>query len=290
MDADICVCTDLDETFEKGWRRHLEEAWEPGVKQGKYLYNWSLNADGTPYVQFTYSKVHTRSDFIWKYPVHEWLSYRGTEPLKTVFIENMVLNHRPDGKKSRGSYLPLLQMAEQEEPQDARMAYYLGREYMYHREWQKCIDTLKRHLSLPSAVWREERCASMRWIAKACFELGNSSEAYRWYFRAIAEAPHMRDPYIECALMAYRLMDWPAVFWMTAEALKIRERSKVYVNMGYCWDHTPHDLHSIACYRLGMYDRALDHAKAALEKSPGDRRLFNNVRLIEQKISSLAAQ
>ena len=26
-DADICVCTDLDEVFESGWRSKLEECW-----------------------------------------------------------------------------------------------------------------------------------------------------------------------------------------------------------------------------------------------------------------------
>ena len=28
LDTDICVCTDLDEVFEKGWRKRLEEAWQ----------------------------------------------------------------------------------------------------------------------------------------------------------------------------------------------------------------------------------------------------------------------
>ncbi len=30
-DTDICVCTDLDEIFEPGWRRALEEAWRSGI-------------------------------------------------------------------------------------------------------------------------------------------------------------------------------------------------------------------------------------------------------------------
>ncbi len=285
-DVDICVCTDLDELFEEGWRQCLEKAWRAEAKQGKYLYNWSLNADGTPYVQFHYSKVHTRKDFKWRYPVHEWLYYEGGEPHVLVFIDGMVLNHFPDNSKSRASYLPLLEMAVEEEPSGDRAVYYLGREYLYQKQWQKCIETLKKHLSLPTAVWREERCASMRWIAKSFYELGNLTQAYSWYFRAIAEADHLRDPYIECAQMAYRLQDWPTVFWMTQEALKIGERSKTYVNMGYSWDHTPDDLAAIGCYRLGMVERSLIHARAALEKRPEDPRLQNNIKLIENKILS----
>ena len=30
-DADICVCTDLDEVFEPGWRKKLENVWLPGT-------------------------------------------------------------------------------------------------------------------------------------------------------------------------------------------------------------------------------------------------------------------
>lgn len=283
-DVDICVCTDLDELFEKGWRDRLEQAWTPDAKSGRYIYNWSLKADGSPDVQMYYSKIHSRQGFKWVHPVHEWLSYYGAEPLKTVEIEGVVLNHYPDGTKSRKSYLPLLELAVDEDPAGSRVNYYLGREYMYNYEWQKCIDTLKRYLSLPTSVWKEERSAAMRWIAKSCFQLNDLKQAYSWYYKAIAETPDMRDPYIECAKMAYLISDWPTAFFMSEEALKIKEKSKTFVNMGYCWDYNPNDLAAISCYRLGMFERAKKHAEAALEFSPEDERLKNNLRLIERKL------
>jgi len=72
-------------------------------------------------------------------------------------------------------------------------------------------------------------------------------------------------------------------FFMVEKALKIKERSKTYVNMGYSWDYTPDDLGAISCYRIGMYDHALEHAEAALNLSPNDERLKNNLRLIKEK-------
>ena len=281
-DADICVCTDLDETFEPGWRGSLEKAWLPETTMGRYLYNWSLKADGTPDIQFQYFKVHSRHCYRWVHPVHECLAYIGKGPQNAVFIPGMVLNHHPDPAKSRGSYLPLLELAVRENPEDDRMTYYLGREYMYKGRWQDCVDTCKKHLALPSSVWREERCASMRWIAASFFQLANVRDAYRWYYRAIAEAPGMRDPYVEFARTAYSLGDWPTAFCMAEEALKIREKSPVYINMGYSWDGTPDDLCAIACYRLGMYGRSLAHARAALAFSPKDPRLLRNLELIEK--------
>lgn len=292
-DVDICVCTDLDELFEPGWRKNLEKAWlnhkpvHQGAiaKTGRYLYNWSLKPDGTPDVQFYYFKVHERHGFRWKCPIHEFVQYVGTVPLETVYIEGMVLNHYPDAKKSRGSYLPLLELAVEETPEDERMRYYLGREYMYRGQWQKSIDTLKEYLNLPSANWVDERCAAMRWIAKCYHRLHDAKEAYNWYYKAIAEVPAMRDPYVEFAKMCYELKDWSMCYYLAEEALKIKEKSRTFVNQGYCWDHTPDDLCAIAAYRMGMFEVSEEHAKKALEHAPEDERLKNNLKLIAAAVN-----
>ena len=63
---------------------------------------------------------------------------------------------------------------------------------MFRGEWQKAIETLARHLTLPSAVWADERCASMRYIARCLRALEQDDSAERWLHRAIAEAPHLR--------------------------------------------------------------------------------------------------
>ncbi len=288
-DVDICVCTDLDERFEPGWRENLEKAWMnhkpehqgPIAKTGRYLYNWSLKPDGSPGVQFHYFKVHQRQGFRWKCPVHEYVEYVGTMPLEAIFIEGMVLNHYPDPTKSRGSYLPLLELAVEEAPEDDRMCYYLGREYMYKSQWQQCIDTLKKYLELPKALWNEERCAAMRWIAKSYGQLGQVQDAYAWYYRAIAEAPHMRDPFVEFAVLCYTQEDWPMTLLMAEEALNIKERSKTFVNAEQAWDHTADDLCAIAAFQMNLPEKALDHAREALSLTPNDERLKNNLRLIE---------
>lgn len=284
--ADICVCTDLDELFEPGWRDVIEQKWQSDTTTGKYLYNWALKADGTPYVQFHYSKIHSREGFKWHYPIHEWLCWLKDEPQKTVLLDGVVLNHYPDSGKSRGSYLPLLEMAVEENPDCSRMNYYLGREYMYKGEWEKCIAALKKYLKLPSSTWNEERCAAMRWMAISAYRLGHKQEAYSWYYRAIAEAPHMRDAYVEFAKLGYMLHDWPLSFCMAELALRIKERSKTFVNAGLAWDYTPNDLCAIACYWLGMFDRAASHARKALQFSPDDARLQNNLRMIEERLKT----
>ena len=46
-DADICVCTDLDEVFHPGWRKALEAAWTPQAGQAAYRYVWSFTPAGS---------------------------------------------------------------------------------------------------------------------------------------------------------------------------------------------------------------------------------------------------
>ncbi|MDR2649211.1 MAG: glycosyl transferase family 2 [Clostridiales bacterium] len=280
-DADICVCTDLDERLEPGWRALLESRWPPGTQRAFYTYNWRLKPDGSPYTQLTYFKIHTRRDFEWRLPIHEYLEYTGPGKESSIYIEELVLNHYPDLEKPRGSYLPMLETAISDEPDNERIVYYLGREYLYIGQWQKCIDTLTRQLNMPSSTWREERCACMRWIALACLKLDNRTESYAWYHKAIAECPELRDTYVEFAQAAYDYKDWDAVYYYAETALKITQKNIKFVNMGYAWDHTADDMAAIACWELGLYERALEHAKKAAELSPDIERLMENVRRIQ---------
>ena len=191
-DADICVCTDLDEVFLPGWRTALEAAWKPGTNCAQYRYVWSFHDDGSEGTVFYICKVHARTGFAWKHPVHEVLVKTDGLPEVSVTVPGMQLNHYPDPAKSRASYLPLLEYSVQEDPADDRNMHYLGREYFYYGRWEACMETLKRHLQLPSATWRDERAASMRYIARASAQLGRENEAHSWFLRAVAEAPHLR--------------------------------------------------------------------------------------------------
>lgn len=67
-DADICVCTDLDEVFHPGWRALLEAAWRPGDSQAVSRYTWSFNPDGSEGVVFWYEKIHARHGWRWTHP------------------------------------------------------------------------------------------------------------------------------------------------------------------------------------------------------------------------------
>ncbi len=286
-DVDICVCTDFDERLEKGWREKLEAAWEEGICQGKYLYNCSVGQDSKPFVQFIHFKVHTRKDFTWVYPCHEVLKYTGQSAYKEVFIDGFVLNHYPQEKKSRGSYLELLKLAVKEQPEDPRMNYYLGREYIYQEDWENAIKRLSAYLELKDATWREERGDAMRYIAFAYSKQNKYRQAYQWYYRAIAEVSWMRDGYVEFAKFAFQMGDFKTTYYMATEAIKIKTKSKVYINHGDAWDSTPYDLAGIGAFYIGLYEESYQYIKEAVSISPKDQRLLSNLQLVKGTLDAI---
>lgn len=282
-DADICVCTDLDEVFHPGWREKLERVWTPGVGRVSYRYTWSFNPDGSEGVTFWYEKIHARHGYRWVHPVHEVLEWtgEGREGPK-VTAEGIQLDHHPDPKKSRAQYLPLLELSVREAPNDDRNVHYLGREYLYRRRWDDCIRTLKGHLALPTATWRDERAASMRYIAKAYWNKGEKAQARDWYLRAITEAPYLREPYMDLAFMLYLQGEWEGVLYFTACALAITQRPRSYICEASAWGSLPHDLRSMAFYRVGAYDQAVEEVRKALAIEPGNERLRKNLEFMEK--------
>ena len=79
-DADLCVCTDLDEVFQPGWREKVEAAWAPGVDRLLYRYVWNFLPDGREGMVFWYDKIHRRKGCRWVNPVHEVLQFDGGAP------------------------------------------------------------------------------------------------------------------------------------------------------------------------------------------------------------------
>ena len=285
-DTDICICTDLDEIFIPGWRKQLEEQWTKNTTRARYNYNWSLDKNNKPIVNFNIDKIHTRHNYKWKHPVHEVLSYEKNNE-NIITLENVTLNHYPDKTKSRSSYLPLLELSVKEDPEDDRNMHYLGREYMYYGKWDKAITTLKKHLSLKKATWKDERAASMRFISRCYKNLNNYKEAREYLNYAIKEAPYLRDAYVERAILEYEQNNFQEVEKYCLKALKITTHEKTYINESFSWDYTIYDLLAISCYYQEKYNYAVYFNNLALEMDKENERLNKNhqIYLDKEKVS-----
>ncbi len=277
-DADICVCTDLDEVFEKGWRKNVEKAWEKGADVLKYRYTWSFNPDGSEGYVFYANKIHSRHGFHWINPVHEVLQFEGKNP-RYLTAEGVQLNHYPDPAKSRSQYLGLLESAVKENPNDDRNMHYLGREYMFKGMWKKSIETLKTHLSLKTAVWKDERAASMRYIGRCYLALGNRTDAHKYFACAVAEAPWHREVWLELAGFEAENKNWEAVIALCNRALQIEKRPEIYISESDSYGYLPYDLLSLAYYYTDKKDKAVDFCEKAIAAAPYIERLKNNLKI-----------
>ena len=111
------------------------------------------------------------------------------------------------------------------------------------------------------------------------------NESEMWYKKAIKEAPYLRDPYVELAILYYELEDWENVSKYIKKALKIMTHQKTYINEIFSWNETPYDLLSLYYYHKGEYKTALKYIYKAL-KYNSDERLLNNKELILKKINT----
>lgn len=279
---DICISTDLDEEFESGWKEKVLSVWNDSITRLRYTYNWSFNEYNKPATTFLLNKIHKRGNYIWKHPVHEVLT-----PLKEeneIINKDIILNHYPDTTKSRINYLPLLELSVKEDSEDDRNMHYLGREYMYYCKWDECIETLKKHLELKSATWKDERAASMRFIARSYHAKELDNEAINWYLEAIKEAPYLREAYIEIAYLYYELKQYNNAYIYLKKGLEIKEKSNSYINEEFAWNSFVYDLLSICAFNLGLYNEAVDNIKIALELDKNNIRLKLNLEEMEKYI------
>ncbi len=271
VDANILVCVDIDEMFEPGWSKILKENWTEKVGRARYRYTWNFNEDGSEGIVFMADKIHRNGLFKWTHPVHEVLSPIQNVEYDTLYLPNIQLNHRADNKKSRSNYLPLLELSVKEDPSDDRNMHYLGREYMFHGEYNKAIKTLKRHLKLPRATWNEERAASMRYIADCYGYLGKYKKQEEYLLRAILEANHVREPYYQLAVFYYNREDYLKSAVYFNEMFKIANRELNYMSSPACWSATPYDLLSLCYYYLGEYKKAIIAVNEAISLSDEPR-------------------
>ena len=264
-DIDMCVSLDADEILMPGWREHLE-ALPENVTRPRYKYVWSWNADGSEGITFYRDHIHRRRGYRWKHPVHEILIPTGEEVQAYCPLE---VHHHPDSMKSRGQYLPLLELAIKENPTDDRNQFYLGREYMFYGEHEKAIPHLMKHLEL--STWAAERSAGMRYLGKAT---GNREH---WVLRACAEAPDRREPWVDLAQFYYETQNWSGCYGASSRALSIREKPLEYLCEPDAWGCLPDDLAGVSAWNLGMKSVSLAHTLSALRINPADGRIRKNL-------------
>jgi glycosyltransferase involved in cell wall biosynthesis len=269
-DIDICIALDMDEVLLPGWREEIEKAHKDKITRPRYEYTWSWKEDGTPGLVYGGDKIHARHGYRWKHPVHEVLV---SDSIETQKWYDLKIHHYPDNTKSRSQYLPLLKLSVDEDPSDDRNAHYYARELYFNGEHTQAAEEFKRHLALPSAVWKPERSTSMRYLAK-CEPLNEEI----WYLRAIAECPDRREALVDIAKYYLKTNQFALANGFAMKALAIINRPLEYLCEEEAWGFIPYDIAAISFFYLGDIKKAKAYGETALRINPKDERLLNNMK------------
>jgi glycosyltransferase involved in cell wall biosynthesis len=268
-DIDVCVSLDLDEVLEPGWREEIERVWKEDTTRLRYKYDWGSG------ISFYYEKIHARHGYHWHHPCHEYP--RPDQRIKEVYAQTdmLLVSHHPDPTKSRGQYMDLLEVAVTEDPRCPRNAFYYARELTFYGRWVDAVVALNKYLAMPEANWANERCYAYRLLGKAYEQLGQDGEPY--FKKAAMESPKTREPWCELAMMYYTKSKWQECYDAALKTLEIKDKELVYTMDPEVWGSRPHDLAAVAAHNLGLKEEAIQHGEKAVELSPNDERLINNL-------------
>ena len=291
-DANILVCTDLDEVLEPGWAQVLRDRWIEGVHtRATYKYAWSHYPNGEPARVFQYNKVHSK-EWVWNFPVHECLvhaddtlnvDYPASEEL--MIFDEMYLHHYPDPNKSRSSYLPLLELRKKEYPSDYYGRIYLAHEYYYRGYYEKCIEELEDILAtFPNQSNPVETASCYLFMGDAYRSLGNYSATINAYQNAILVDNTYREPYVNLCEVLNELGYYNQVIGIVKDCLTKTYRHYTWLERDSTWTYELFDLLAVAYFYTEDYINSFINARKALAFDPTEERLITNFNCIESKL------
>ena len=288
-DAVIWISIDLDEAFEAGFAKVLQETWRPNYTvQALYRYTWNHHEDGTPNHEFTYSKILANDrKWKWEYPLHECL--KRTEEVKyesdqVINLTNKIhLHHWQDTSIDRSYYLDLLRVRYKESQQGID-ALYLARECVFHKRYEEAIEIFSKVTDTITDLKVMER-AYCNYMTGCCYYLlGNRLQAHNYILKAIHIEPSYRDPYIDLARLYIDDQKYDeAVFWLK-KCLKDTYRHLDWTEVNDVWTYVPYDLLSVALFNSGNKKEAFLYSARASALNPSGK-LLDNFKVINNSLT-----
>ena len=263
---DALVEVDLDEIL-------IEDFWpdvraviaeHPNFKRIHYLYAWNHDDNGNPKRVFWYDKVHPAKYVHWIHPVHEILIVDdpNRDGVYNLDKDKIYLHHHADNKKSRKFYLELLELRAEEAPEDIYGLFYLMREYTFHDTASlKALNAaIRGYTTIISKGWQDDMdCLPFFTLAIADIykNLGLKEDAEFYYKRALAIAPHLRQPYISYAsFAAYNGKHELAIQLLDDMEEHAPTKYSTWYECDYNWTWKPLQIRAVAYCWAGKYQEA----------------------------------
>jgi hypothetical protein len=270
-DADVCIRLDLDETLDPGWRAALEAAWTPETTKLRYPYWWS------PDFSVRSDRVHSRHGYRWSGATHEGLVRWSGAEVQTFTDDVVIRHHREPGKRHK-SDLALLKRAVEENPLDARMAWYYARELDYEKD-PGAAAAFANYLRMPGGA-PNERAYARRMLARLDEKGANSH-----ILAAMLEAPTEPEAHLYVSQLGWGRHDPVAALYWARQAFHSPRENMTHTSDPDAYGDLSADLAFSAAFELGLYEEALGYAREAARRNPDNPRHAENVSALERMVS-----
>jgi hypothetical protein len=161
-DADLCIPLHGDERLTGGWRKRIEAAWHERASRLRYHYQfqpgWTIMTD----------RAHARAGYHWRHCDHEavYPYFDRKDFFAVVHGKEPLIVQTQDQNKDRSKILDRLKWAKVEDPNSARVAFYLGREFYFQGQMVHAIAELQRYYTLPGQ-WPGEQGDVAHYLSEA---------------------------------------------------------------------------------------------------------------------------
>lgn len=274
-DADICVCTDLDELFNPGWREMLENVWEEDTNQAVYKYYHNAGSKEQAPNIFDYSKIHDRKSFKWKWIIHEYIVAKTNKPIKRVVVDGLMLKHYPDTTKKR-DYKALLEMAVKKAPKDKRYLSLLQEEYFNAKDYNNAKACALKLLKMKDCGI-VDCCLAYKFLVASEYEQGNYAEAKKYCYVALSKCDYCKHFYAELGKIAILIdKDYSYGIGLFNKALSITKEVMASRELEWKDDALIYNYISMAYFYLNDFVSAIKYIDLSINLKPKEETYIKN--------------
>ena len=217
--SDWIVVLDADEliTEPEGLRAHIQETEALAL----YIRAAFIDESEKKTLSLSHLRCWEQGALRYKYRAHE-LPIPADDKPKLAQMTDFLWEHRPPPKREKWKLqytLDRILLDVQENPGDPRPVYYLGRQYMYMKQYEKAIEWLRRHIALGGGVDVADCWYSM---ARCYQHLGNHErEQITALHQACAIHPRRREYWGELANEYWRRENHQLAIGLMQTALRL---------------------------------------------------------------------
>lgn len=258
--------TDLDDTivgFDE-LRKTIDDAG-PDINGIYTQYDYVTDKNGIVHCELVRERAVRAGAAEWFGRVHECKVVMG-QCIKLAENVCKWVHHGVGDEKGRN--LRILHAWQEHEPDNARVASYLGTELLVSGDFQGALAQFEHYMSLPGQPI-DNRAQAYRRMCGCLLALGQVEAAQKLAVIALTEHPGWPDTYLTLAEIANENHNWPQTLEFANDVIRRGKPETVLIVNPTDYTARPRMLIAQAFANLGRYDEAVQAVEQVIEICPG---------------------